>query len=208
MSKKLIISLAPLLATAAFVVMPAVAQAAPHHWYKNNVLVPEGEKVFTVSWGTLALESAAGKVECKNVIGGYSENPIGGGAGVDAIQSFNAYECVDSCPVVFEVKAEKLPWPTELIEVAGVQRDQTKKVAIRFKCYLPGPPEEVFLNTVFEGNNDPATHNGTSAVKPSTVQYTVGTGEEELVSSEVGKGTTEGKVKTIGYETSEVITNK
>ena len=208
MSKKRIIGLAPLLATAAFVVMPADAQAAPHHWYRNNVLLPEGEKVFTVSWGTLALETAAGKVECKNVIGGYSENPVGGGAGVGAIQSFNAYECVDSCPVVYTRTAEGLPWPTELIEVGGIERDQIKNIHIRFKCFNPGPPEEVFENTVYSGNNDPVTHNGTSAVKPSILQYTVGTGEEELVSPELGKGTTEGKLKTIGYETSEVITNK
>ena len=61
---------------------------------------------------------------------------------------------------------------------------------------------------VFIGNNDPATHNGTSGFKPSFVEYTSGTGEEELVSPEFGPGTTEGKVKFDGWETSEVITNK
>ena len=135
MSKKIVVSLLPLLATAAFAVMPAAAGAAPHHWYKNNVLLPERERVPVLSWGTLALQSAAGKVECRNVIGGYDENPAGGGAGVGAVQAFVPYECEDSCPAVFTVTPERLPWSRELIDVGGVQRDQTQGVALRLVCF-------------------------------------------------------------------------
>ena len=152
--------------------------------------------------------SALGKVQCRIAAGGYAENPVGGGASVEAVQAFDVYECEDSCPAVFTVTAEKLPWPTELIEVAGVERAQVKTSSARLKCVNAGPPEEVLLDAVVSGNDDPATHNGTSAVKPSFVQYTVGTGEEEVVSPEFGKGTTEGKVKIKGYEESEVIRNK
>ena len=56
MSKKPVISLAVLLASAACALIPAVAQAAPHHVYKNNVLIPDGEKIPVVIWGTLALD--------------------------------------------------------------------------------------------------------------------------------------------------------
>jgi hypothetical protein len=206
MNKKLILSLAPLLATAAFAVMPAAAQAAPHHWYNNGVLIPEGQRVPTVSWGTLALESAAGKVECRTVIGGYVENPVGGGAGVGAIQAFNEYECTSTCPVEVEHIAEGLPWRTELIEVSTKSRDRTVGMKIRIKCEYP-KPGTVYENTVFSGSNDPLEQNGTALGKPSQVVY-AGTGEEELVSPELGKSKTEGRVKTQGYEATEVITNK
>ena len=52
MSKKLLGALAPMLA--ALAVMPALAQAVPHY-YKNNALAAEGEKIPTVSWGKLSL---------------------------------------------------------------------------------------------------------------------------------------------------------
>jgi hypothetical protein len=204
MGKKLIISLAPLLATAVFVVMPAAAQAAPHHWFVNGVQSPEGEKVATVTWGTLALESAAGKVECKNVIGGYAVNPTGGGAGQDAVQNFAPYECSSTCPVEIVITPEGLPWATELVEIGGKIKDQTKNAKLRFKCVFEGT---TLLNTVFSGNNDPEPKNGTSASKPSEDRY-AGTGEEELVSPEVGPGKTEGHVKTQGYAGNEVVTQK
>ena len=44
-------TLAPLLAIAAFAVMPAAAQAESHY-FRNGVLIPEGKKVpQTISWG-------------------------------------------------------------------------------------------------------------------------------------------------------------
>lgn len=205
MGKKLIISLAPVLATAAFVVMPAAAQAAPHHWFVNGTEAAQGEKVPTVTWGTLALESAAGKVECKNVIGGYAENPTGGGAGKDAVQNFAPYECTSTCPVEIKITAEALPWPTELVEKEGKIKDQTVGAKLRFKCQIG--EETPLLNTVFSGNNDPEPKNGTALGKPSEDRY-LGTGEEELVSPELGKGKTEGKVKSQGYNATELVTQK
>ena len=54
MSKKLLIGLAPVLATAAFVVMPAVAQALPHY-YVDGTKAAEGKLFPDLSWGTLTL---------------------------------------------------------------------------------------------------------------------------------------------------------
>jgi hypothetical protein len=208
MNRRLVISLAPLLATAAFAVTPTEAQAAPHDWFSNGVLIPEGEKVPTVSWGTLAFESAAGHVECKNVIAGYVENPLGGGAGKGAVQNFAPYECSSTCPVEIEVIAEGLPWPTELVERNGKIKDQTKRAKLRFQCVFEGT---ALLNTAFKGNSDPEPKNGTAAGKPSEDRY-LGTGEEELENPETGPigadgVKTEGKLKTQGYNATELITD-
>jgi hypothetical protein len=74
-------------------------------------------------------------------------------------------------------------------------------------CFRPGPPEET-LNTVYSGNNDPVTKNGTADGKPSELRYPEPeTGTEEL-QSEIGPTLTEGRLKTQGYNGTEVITNK
>lgn len=105
MSKKLFISFAPLLAIAAFAVMPVAAQAAnPPHYFVNGTGAGarsgEGEKIPVVAWGTLTLTNttggSGGKVTCHNVIGGFVENPgegATGAAGIGETQSFNPYEC-------------------------------------------------------------------------------------------------------------------
>jgi hypothetical protein len=203
--KKLVISLAPLLAAAAFAVTPAAAQATPHHWYSNGVLTPEGEKVPTVTWGTLAFESAGGKVECKDVIGGYVENPLGGGAGKDATQASSAYECSSTCPVEIQVTSEGLPWQSELAEVSGKARDRTAGAKVRYKCEFD---ETVLLNVVFSGSViEPELKNGTAAGKPSVLRYTEPTGvQPEWISPEAGAGKTEGKLKIQGYNATELIT--
>jgi len=103
MSKKLF-SLAPLLAIAAFAVMPAVAQAVPGHWFKNGKRQAEAVKVPVMTWGgavNLKQESPAGEINCKGVGAGYIENPKGTGtevgekgpAGAGATLSSNFYEC-------------------------------------------------------------------------------------------------------------------
>jgi hypothetical protein len=147
MSKKLLIGLAPLLAIAAFAVAPTVAQATPHY-FKNLVLSKESEKVPYVSWGTLSLESKAGKVECENTVGGFDENPAGGGAGKEETDSFYAYNCKNAActgaggkiGVIFENEAEpgpitQLKWPGELIEPsAGLIRLKSENVRVFVRC--------------------------------------------------------------------------
>ena len=107
MSKKLLISLiAPVLATAAFAVIPAASQAAEPHYYLNGTgasseLKP-GKKQPTVTWGTLTLKSAIGTTTCHNIDSGYSENPTTpkGAAGIDVGEDFQPFfECkAPGCP--------------------------------------------------------------------------------------------------------------
>lgn len=131
MSKKLFISIAPLLATVAFVAMPATSQAATKcvvnlkcHWYVNSgekgSPAAEGKAIPVLSWGTLSLSSVkAGSISCKNAILGTNENPTGGGPGVDETNNFSSADCVATgCESAggFEgvVTAEDLPWGAEL----------------------------------------------------------------------------------------------
>jgi len=56
MSKKVLVCLLPVLVVAALAVLPSAARATLR-WYKNGVLVPEGEKVPTIAWGPLTLSN-------------------------------------------------------------------------------------------------------------------------------------------------------
>jgi hypothetical protein len=96
MFKKLFIGLAPLLAIAAFAMMPVAAQAATQHWYKERVRLPEGESAPIVTVGNkvnVSQNSALGEINCRGVGGGIIENPVGGGAGVGRTNSSTFYEC-------------------------------------------------------------------------------------------------------------------
>jgi hypothetical protein len=148
MSKKLCISLAPLVLVAAFV-LPSVAQAAPHY-YKNGSLLAEGTKLPTLAWGKLTLVSSKGgtPVECENAVGGYVENPVGGGAGKSETNGWAAYNCKDEeCElgggkigVIFENEASpgqalRLAWPGELTEAkVGTIRDKSTNVRVYTHC--------------------------------------------------------------------------
>ncbi len=123
MNKKLLLSLAPVLATAAFLVMPAVAQATPY-WYSDGVKLPEGKTYPTLSWGTLKFESSIRTLlpwSCETVAIGDVENPTGGGAGEGETDQFAGTDCVDpECfeedGLEFRMNSEDLPWPSLLFE--------------------------------------------------------------------------------------------
>jgi hypothetical protein len=98
MNRRFLIGLAPLLAIAAFAVVPVAAQAATQHWYKNGAIVQEGPEGNTpvVTFGgkiNLSQTSAIGEINCKGVGGGTIENPAGGGAGIGRSNSATFYEC-------------------------------------------------------------------------------------------------------------------
>jgi hypothetical protein len=128
MNKKLFIRLAPLLAIAAFVVLPGASQAACTapacpHVYKNGVIGGEGKPLREILWGTLKIRNKTlGEIECHTVWGGFLQNPTGGGAAKGQVQGVYAYECVDeTCTKVLGGKAIRvtpgnLPWLREVIE--------------------------------------------------------------------------------------------
>ncbi len=98
MSKKLFIGFAPLLAVAAFAVMPVAAQAAAGegHWLSGGSLLKEGVKTPVVTWGgttNLSQTSAIGEINCRGVGGGTAENPKGGTAGVGTTWESSFFEC-------------------------------------------------------------------------------------------------------------------
>jgi len=150
MRRKLLVSLVPLVAVVAFVAAPAVAQAAGPHYYVGLVKSPEGEKVQTISWGHLSLtaEGATIPTECENAVGGYFENPTGGGPGQGVTEAFDSYNCHNTeCEagggkigVIFE--NEELPglrlqikWPTVLNEPKlGTIRLKSSNVAVYVHC--------------------------------------------------------------------------
>jgi len=153
MRKKLFISLAPLVAVTAFVVMPAVAQAVPHY-YVNGTIAAPAKVVPVLSWGKLTLEPeppVTAPTTCSNVAGAFAENPEGGGAGIGATEDFATYNCENAeCPAgtieiggkpeekVFQVISppQDLPWPSVLTEAeAGTIRTESKKVLVILGCY-------------------------------------------------------------------------
>jgi hypothetical protein len=96
MSKKLMISIAPLLACAAFALTPVAAQAVTQHWYRSNVIVPQATAVPLVTFGgkvNLSQNSGIGEINCSEVGGGSIENPAGGGAGIGRTNASQFYEC-------------------------------------------------------------------------------------------------------------------
>jgi RHS repeat-associated protein len=231
MTKKLLISVAPLIATLAFAMVPTAAQAAPQ-WYSEGSKIEEnGEKIPVVEWGNLTLKGAA-ELSCHNAIGGYVENPAGGGAGKDATEAFATWNCVANyeCPAGSRPGAapSELPWTGTLEEVSGKVRIQSAKTVgaggtrVVIGCTAPHANEgsiaigEVTAGTAFIVGKQVSqplapsgTKKGTSALHPGFAEFDVGTpgaGKLEAEGSEGGVvGTIEGTVKLLGFEHQEHI---
>ncbi len=140
----------PLLAIAAFAVVPAAAQGASYS--KNSALIPVGEHVGVLSWGTLTLTPeppVAKPTVCENVVGGFVTNEEKEPAvitGAGSTSNFATYNCVNAeCPAgkvkigegefekEFAVVATQLPWPNTLIEEEG-NRVNSTNVKVSLGC--------------------------------------------------------------------------
>jgi hypothetical protein len=159
MNKRLM-SLVPLLAVAAFVVGPAVAQAEPH-WYKKGILVGSAP-VTAATAGNLVLTSPGSTVVCKVNDAEEIWNPVGGGAGEDLMTSFNLTKCKNkmsssACPKgAVEVFASGLPWISKLVgPPGGPIKDEILKVRLTIRCF-PGTVGDEFQGTLSPevGNGD------------------------------------------------------
>ncbi|HUA12403.1 MAG TPA: hypothetical protein VMA83_10390 [Solirubrobacteraceae bacterium] len=134
---------APVLAVAAVAFSPAVAHATEPHWYLNNVRLPEGKhKAFKTSGTFTFTNTNTGvSVTCNVADAEVVENPIGGGAGIDAMKSFKVSNCTpDPCPAgktgtlePLVIKALNLPWPTKLVEVPPIA-DEISGMELKFSC--------------------------------------------------------------------------
>jgi hypothetical protein len=134
---------------------PAAAAASVPHYYVNSFTneVPQGLHVPTMSWGTLTWTAVApgkeGPVTCETAVGGFVENPVGGGAGHSQTSLFLPWNCerpvgcppaevefpagsgkkVIEEPAVYpggeldgvheKVLGESFPWPGELTEAVA-----------------------------------------------------------------------------------------
>ncbi len=149
MNKKPLAGLAPLLATAAFALIPATAQALEPHWFEGGVelepgaahtVVPAVSGILKFSWG--------GKQRFACVLADEEElwNPLVG-PGEDAIISIAFPKCKTQKKYfnvcrgkreTFEVKAEPpLPWKSRLTEPLEI-RDEIEGIHLVVKCSANG----------------------------------------------------------------------
>lgn len=211
MSKKLLIGLAPVLATAAFVVMPAVAQATPHY-YVVGVKAAEGKTFPSIAWGTLTLASSNPAIQplsCENAVIGDYINPTGGGAGEGETDQFATIDCADTeCPeesgVELQVHSEGLPWASLLVESGTKELVETKAATVVVGCFVAHTSTPVAPPTVCKGNSNPEAKNGSGTVS-QTVSKVIFTGQtDKLECSTEGvltEGITEKQLNTMAYGT-------
>jgi hypothetical protein len=237
MNKKFLICLAPLLVTAAFAVMPAVSQGEPWgactpsncpHGYKNGAIAAEGEHVNGIAWGNLNLfNTKIGEVECKNVFGGYGENPTGGGRAVGKVTAFFPYECTD--PFCEEqlgqilVTSVKQPWRAEVWSPEKKLTEFWGRTGFKgpTKEEEPSEPEFVVVHinctvTVqanFFGENDAKVLNNGITVGSSPAEVQVLETKENpqatnLETKAIGVGEAKKKLKGEGYGAEELLSVK
>jgi hypothetical protein len=160
MNRKLAL-LAPLLAVAAFAVVPAAAQAVPH-WYKKNVLVGSAP-VSVATGGALTFEALGNTIKCKVKDTEEIWNPASGGPGQDLVTAFTATGCKNKsttpvCPKgPVELLAIGLPWLSHLFTTpppGSVIRDEIEKIRLQLRC-IPGA-----VGDEFEGSLTPEVGNG------------------------------------------------
>jgi hypothetical protein len=203
MNKKLLTSLAPVLAIAAFAVMPAAAQAMGPYWYKNNQKMPAGQQATVLTWGTWTIQTPVGVGTCKVSDAEVIENPLNGGPGVDHFIQLSFYSCSSpQCPFILTV-TPNFPWTTELFIHPGIW-EHIFNFSLTAVCTPPsGPP---FSYTATGLSLNVSKPNGTSASKPSYLEF-LGAESGEL-ESEIGPVTIVGKDKMMGFEEQELITAK
>ena len=191
MNRKFLVRLAPVLVIAAFAVMPAAAQAV--HWQKNGTNTPNGEKLQTISWGTLTLESSAGNISCHNAAAANIENTA-----TEAKQETIAFATWECKPLSGECAEEGLkeratpknyPWTGNVTEPeAAVFKSKFEKIEVNIECYkstseelIPGTGGGKVTGSLLfktgkvlteEGASEPENKNGTSPGKPSEVVIT------------------------------------
>ena len=210
MSKKLLMGLAPLLVTASFVVMPAVAQAVPHY-YVAGVKAAEGKTFPDISWGTLTLANSNPAIQplsCENAVLGEYKNPTGGGAGEGVTDNFATTNCADvECPeesgVELQVHSSGLPWSGGLIESGTKILVETKSATVTVGCYVAHTETLVAAPTVCTGNSDPEAKNGSGTLSQSVSKILFTGQSDKLACTTV---TEEGEVKTEGITEKQLAT--
>jgi hypothetical protein len=145
MNRKLISSLVALVAVAAIVVTPAIAQATEPHWYFEGNPLVKPKTVKTKGALSFAIPGTTIEVRCLVKDVEVLENPTAGGAGVDLMTTFKLSSCgPNPCPVsssgvqgALKVTAPNLPWATKLVEVPPIA-DEISGMELVFSCKKTG----------------------------------------------------------------------
>ncbi len=221
MSKKLFISIAPLLAIAAFVVMPAAAQAALK-WNVNGIPTAPGEHTSVIMWGGVTYHVAGGtEFTCENAAIADVYNNASPPSG--EVEAFATADCESAtyCPgESIEVVGERLlpapaGWPMFIHESAPPRVDFPGPLTLRVWCVNSGGSKTLMVMGLHPGSPFGAVEplapfgakKGTSAKSPGFFEYDVGSGNLENESTKALVHL-EGEVKILGYEEQELINIK
>jgi hypothetical protein len=187
------------------------------HWYKNGVKIALGEKVGTIGWGTLTLESSAGTATCRSAEAANLENTAG--AAHREVVLFSAFECkpIGGSCTGGEQRAtpRHLPWQGTMLEegLEGSEefREEGWGIEINLECFKGGVNT---ANQLFKcgpvlaevGTSAPAWLNGTTATKPAELSFDSASGHlyAEVEGAAVN-GTTKGKLKVVGYQDNSAV---
>ena len=190
------------------------------HWYRNGVKTPLDEKLPTIAWGTLTLESSAGNVMCHAAEAANVENTAG--AARQETVAFATWECKaigGECAAgghEARMTPRGLPWLATTLEegeeASGEFRQEASGVEIADECWTGGIKTG---NLLFKtgpvltetGTMSPKVQNGSSAGKPSEIVFTGEPGHlyAESEGSVAIKGTTKGQLKVEVYSASTPI---
>jgi hypothetical protein len=204
----------------------------PPHFYSNHVILPEesggpgAEGKDIIAFGSLMLTTRfTSPIRCLSEFGGDAFNPTGGGAGEGRIDAWIPYDCTEEdCEAVLKSKPEILPeglnrfgeWETKLTEaVAGKIRlkwgnstlGSPTQIKFLLECPNAGAGEFKFKA---KGELSPLIENGTLiGSAPSRQKFEHEAGELEVQEPPVkGEGEVNGTLRTMGYETGEIISAK
>ncbi|HEV2923905.1 MAG TPA: hypothetical protein VGW98_07715 [Solirubrobacteraceae bacterium] len=223
MKKKLVLSLAPLMAVAAIAVVPVAAQATPQpHWFINGVFAG-ATPTPAIQWGSISFVGVAGTppgsfVTCHSAQAGTVENTAITIPGQDQIQASAAFDCEETggfCPGVpphtVSAIAANIPWPSKLVFAGTVIEDETTDVDLTVMCHSE-PTEIKFVTNATSKcckALSPIFRHGTSATHPGFLEYGAGSGQLEVEGSkETITVRVEGEVKVLGFAEQELISVK
>jgi hypothetical protein len=171
-----------------------------------------GEKVGTIGWGTLTLESSAATTVCHSAQAANVENTAGAARQETVLLSTWGCKAIGGKCAAKEARlsARGLPWMATALEEGeeGLElfREEAVGIELDSECFAGGKAiEDLAFKTGpllgETGTWTPKEQNGTTATKPSEIVFDTASGHPYAESE--GKaiaGTLKGKIKFVGYK--------
>jgi hypothetical protein len=188
-----------------------IASLSTPHWYENGSKVPLGEKVGTIGWGTVTLESTAGNITCRTATAANLENTATAASQETVLLATWECKAVGGKCAAGEARlsARSLPWVATVLEEgpegSEAFRQEAAGIGLNAECYVGGKlTESLAFKTgpllTETGTWTPLEQNGTSAAKPFEIAFDRTSGH--LYAESEGKaiaGTPKGRLKVVGY---------